>query len=215
VARRRAVVVGGALALIVVAALLVRGCLEARQERAFEDYVQEAASLVSESSQEGEALFELLEDPTDLTAVEVQNTLNGLSVDAERLTERGETAEPPDELADAHDLVVQMLELRRVGLEGISSDIPAALGDEQRDEAIEAIAIEMRSFLASDVIYADQAAPTIEEVLDREELAAEVDDLPDGQFLPDIEWLQPDRVDEAIAEIPTSDESAAEEPVAP
>ena len=199
---------------MIAAALLVRGCLDARKERAFEDYVQEASSLVAESSQEGEALFELLEDPSDLTAVDVQNTLNGLSVDAERLVERAGAADPPDELADAQGLIVQMLELRRDGLEGISRDIPAALGDEQRDEAIEGIAAEMQSLLASDVIYADQAAPAIGETLAREELAAEVEGLPDGAFLPGIEWLQADRIEEAIDEIPASEgeaEDAAEE----
>jgi hypothetical protein len=203
--------IGASLALVVIAALLVRGCLEARKERAFEDYVQEASSLVAESGQEGEALFELLEDPSDLTAVDVQNTLNGLSVDAERLVERAAEAEPPDELADAHALIVQLLELRRDGLEGVSREIPAALGDEQRDEAIAAMATEMQSFLASDVIYADQAAPRIEEALDQEELGTEVEDLPEGQFLPDIEWLAPDRVAEAIADIPTSEGDATEE----
>lgn len=209
--RRRATGIGGGLLLLVAAALLVRGCLEARQERAFEDYVQEASSLVAESSQEGEALFELLDDPSDLTAVDVQNTVNGLSVDAERLVERAETADAPDEVADAQELIVQMLELRRSGLEGISQELPAALGDEQRDDAIEGLAGEMHSFLASDVIYADQAAPSIEEALEREELAAEVDDLPGGRFLPGIEWLQPDRVEEAIDAIPTSEGGATEE----
>lgn len=177
--------------------------------------MQEASSLVSESGQEGEALFELLEDPSDLTAVDVQNTLNGLSVDADRLVERAEEAEPPDELAESHDLIVQTLRLRRDGLEGVSSEIPAALGDEQRDEAIEAIAGEMRSFVASDVVYADEAAPGIEEALEREDLGAQVEGLPETPFVPEIEWLQPDRVEEAIAEIPTSEGGAAEEPVVP
>ena len=67
------------------------------------------------------------------------------------------------------------------------------------------MAIEMRSFLASDVIYADQAAPGIEEELDREELAAEIEDLPEGQFLPDVEWLGRAGGRGRSAKIPTSE----------
>lgn len=203
--RRRATVVVIAVLLIVAAGLLVRGCLDARQQRAFEDYIQEASSLVAESTQESETLFELLEDPGDLTAVDVQNTLNGLSVDAERLVERAEAADAPDELAGSKDLVVQVLELRAGGLDGISRDIPAALGDEQRDDAIDAIASEMQSLLASDVIYSRQVTTGVEDALEEEELTDEVEQLPEGQFLPGIEWLEPRRVEEAIEAIPTSE----------
>lgn len=217
---RRTFAIGASLVLLIAAALLVRGCLDARQERAFEDYVQETSSLVSESDQEGEALFELLQDPGDLTAVEVQNSVNGLSVDAERLVERAEAAEPPDELSGAHDVIVQMLDLRRSGLEHVSEELPTALGDEEREEAIDAIAFDMQTFLASDVVYSSQAVPVIEEALVQQGLAEQIAELPEGEFLPSIEWLQPERVEEAIDEIPTSEgdatgEGAADEEVAP
>lgn len=189
---------------MILGALLVRGCLDARQERAFQDYVQEVSSLVAESGQESESLFELLEDPGDLGAVDVQNNLNGLSVDAQRLVERAGAADPPDELAEAQEALVQTLELRRDGLGGIARDIPAALGDEQRDEAIESIAREMRAFLASDVIYERQTVPRIEETLEEEELTEEVEGLPEGQFLPALDWLRPKAVAEAVDQIRVS-----------
>jgi hypothetical protein len=201
VARRRAIGIAGGVIAVILGALLVRGCLDARQERAFQDYVQEVSSLVAESGQESEALFELLEDPRDLGAVDVQNSLNGLSVDAQRLVERAGGADPPGELSEAQERVVQTLELRRDGLGGIAQDIPAALGDEQREEAIESIASQMQSFLASDVIYTRQAVPRIEEALDEEELTGEVDPIPEGQFLPDLDWLQADTVRAAVDQI--------------
>jgi len=189
--------------VVILAALLVRGCLDAREERGFEDYVQEVSSVIAESGQESEALFELLQDPGDLSAVDVQNTLNGLGVDAQRLVERAESADPPDQLTDTQDLVVQTLELRRDGLSGIAEGIPGALGDEQQDEAIEAIAADMQSFLASDVIYSQQAKPRIEEALAEQELEAEVDEPPDSQFLPEIDLLEPATVSDAVDQIRT------------
>ena len=203
VARRRAIGIGIGLLVVILAALLIRGCLDAREERAFEDYVQEVSSVLAESGQESEALFELLEDPGDLGAVDVQNTLNGLSVDAQRLVERAESTDPPDQRAESQELVVQTLELRRDGLTGIAEGIPGALGDEQQDEAIEAIAADMQSFLASDVIYSQQAKPRIEDALAEQELAGEVDELPDSQFLPEVDLLEPATVGEAVDQIRT------------
>jgi hypothetical protein len=203
VARRRAIGIGGGVVVVILAALLVRGCLDAREERGFEDYVQEVSSVIAESGQESEALFELLQDPGDLSAVDVQNTLNGLGVDAQRLVERAESADPPDQLTETQDLVVQTLELRRDGLSGIAEGIPGALGDEQQDEAIEAIAADMQSFLASDVIYSQQAKPRIEEALAEQELEAEVDEPPDSQFLPEIDLLEPATVSDAVDQIRT------------
>jgi hypothetical protein len=200
--------------LLILAALLVRGCLDAREERAFEDYVQEVSSVVAESGQESEALFELLENPGDLGAVDVQNTLNGLGVDAQRLVERAESAEPPDELTEAQEDVVQALELRQDGLSGIAEGIPGALGDEQQEEAVEAIATDMQSFLASDVIYARQVAPQIEEALAEQELEAKVEPLPESQFLPDIEWLEASRVEDAVSQI-RADGGDADEQASP
>jgi hypothetical protein len=201
---RRTVAFLVAVVAVVGIILLIRGCLNAREERGFEDYAQEVTSLVSESSQESEALFELFDDPGDLGAVDVQNSINGLSVDAQRLVERAQAADPPGELRPAHASLLLTLELRRSSLEGIARELPTALGDEQRDEAVARIARDMRGFLASDVIYKERTAPNLTEALETQDLAGAVEDLPDSQFLPDIEWLDPSTVKEAVSRVDSS-----------
>ena len=205
---RRAVAVTLGLIGIIAVILLIRGCLNARAERDYEDYAQEVTSLVSESSQESEALFEILEDPGAVGgAVDVQNTLNGLSVDAQRLVERAEGADPPGALAGTQDSLMLTLELRQESLEGIARELPTALGDEQRDEAIDAIAEALRGFLASDVIYAERTAPSLDEALRAEGLAPAGSDLPESEFLPDIAWLEPETVRDAISQIDAAEET--------
>ncbi len=198
---RRTVAFLVALVAIVAVILLVRGCLDAREERGFEDYAQEATSLISESSQESEALFELLDDPGDQGAVDVQNSVNGLSVDAQRLVERAQAADPPAELRAAQTNLLLTLELRRSSLEGIARELPTALGDEQRDEAVARIARDMRGFLASDVIYQERAAPNLTKALEAQDLAGAIEDLPDSKFLPDTTWLDPGTVKEAVGRV--------------
>lgn len=191
------------LVFVILAAVLVRGCLDARQERAYESYIQEVASLSAESAQESEAVFELLQNPGEQEQVDVQNALNGFSLDAQRLVEQARTVEPPDELAEPHERFQLTLELRATGLEDLANQLPSALGDEQEEEAIESIARDMRSFLASDVVFDDQVVPQIQETLEQEELADVVVDIPESQFLPGIEWLNPETVGDAIAKLDT------------
>lgn len=212
---RRGLAVAAGLLVLVLAVLLVRGCLDRQQQRAFEEYLQEVSALAAESRQESEALFQLLEDPGDLSAVDVQNTLNGLSVDSQRLAERAADVEPPTELADVHEQIVLALELRQDGLEGVASQIPSALGDEQREEAVAAIADEMRAFLASDVVLAERALPRIEQRLEDEELQDAVTiEVPSDPFLPGVEWLQDETVKEAASGIRSADGGAEDEEAA-
>jgi hypothetical protein len=203
---RRTVAFLVALVAIVLVILLVRGCLDAREERGFEDYAQEATSLISESSQESKALFELLDDPGDQGAVDVQNSVNGLSVDAQRLVERAQAADPPPELRPAQANLLLTLELRRSSLEDIARELPTALGDEQREEAVARIARDMRGFLASDVIYQERAAPNLREALEAQDLAGAVEDLPDSEFLPDTSWLEPETVKRAVGRVDSGSE---------
>ena len=93
----------------------------------------------------------------------------------------------PDELSDAQDELLQSFELRRDGLAGIAEDIPTALGNEGRNDAIERIATEMEAFLASDVLY-DRARAEIQGVLAEEEIGEKVGA---SRFLPEpVErWL--------------------------
>src|SRR5690606_22446700 len=72
-------------------------------------------------------------------------------------------------------------------LAGVAESIPAALGKRGRDEALERITTEMRTLLASDVIYARGRAAA-RAVLAEEEIGGRVER---SQFLPEpVEvWL--------------------------
>ncbi len=82
---------------------------------------------------------------------------------------------------------MQAFELRRDALAGIADDIPTALGDEGRSEAINRISGDMRAFLASDVLYA-RAKSAVESGLVDQDVSGKV---PDSVFLPEPidRWL--------------------------
>jgi hypothetical protein len=185
---RRVIALGIGVLIIVLLLLAVRGCLNARKERGFENYASDLSSIAAQSNQLSSEFFTRLEDPpnnTDELSLEAQIAAD--RGNAEALLQRVEGLDTPDELSNAQAELVEAFELRRDALAGIAEDIPIALGDEDRNEAIDRIASDMRSFLASDVLYA-RARDQIVAVLADEGINEKV---PESVFLPEPvdRWL--------------------------
>jgi hypothetical protein len=90
-----------------------------------------------------------------------------------------------------------VLNLRQEGLQKIADQIPAALGRGQTSEAaINKIAAEMQSFLASDVVYQARTAPLIKDALDKNGISGQ--QIASSQFMPNVSWLSPATVGDAL-----------------
>ena len=184
--RRRlfALVIGAVVLVLLLFA--IRGCLDARKERSFENYLRDLSALVSTSNQLSAEFFARLEDPGETSASDFTAQLGSSRGTGEDLLQRAEGLDPPGDLSEAQEDLVLAFELRRDGLSSIVEQIPTALGNEGRGEAFGQIALDMRQFLASDVLYA-RAKTGIEEALAEEDLPGEV---PSSVFLTDTDrWL--------------------------
>jgi hypothetical protein len=199
---RRTIAVGGGVLALILLVLFVRGCLDARQERAIEDYADNATVLVRDSNGQSQELFDLLQGSGGPDrAVDAQNTVNGFRVQSAAIVDRARDLDVPDEVSQAHGYLLEALEFRRDGLARIADDLPDALGDESRRQGSEGVARQMQVFLASDVIYAGRFRPALAEALEEQDLSGV--QVPESAFIPDIEWLQPDRVASAITQLRT------------
>jgi hypothetical protein len=202
-ARRLGAVAVGILVLILLV-LGIRGCLNARKERAFENYARDLTTIVQESQQQSETFFGRFEGDENLTELNFETEVRADRSNAEQLVSRAESLDPPGELDGAQDEVVDAFELRRDGLAAIADNIGAALGDENTTEARDEIVVHMEDFLASDVLYR-QARDEINTVLEEEDIEEAV---PKSEFyprdddgVPDPEWLDPNSVSENLAGI--------------
>lgn len=195
----------GLIAVVVILILFfgIRACADARKVQGFQDYVADVGELVDASNQQGGTLFGLLEDPGTATAVDLQNTVNGLRVEAEQLVERARGIKTPKELQPAQDFLLETLTFRSDGLRGTADNLPAALGDEIPDEATTDIAGQMQNFLASDVIYSQRVIPAIQLAANEGNVITRIGTLPDSKFLPDVKWLTETDVSDALAGIGT------------
>jgi hypothetical protein len=194
--RRLIAVVAGVL-LVVLIVLGVRSCLDARQERQFENYVRDLNSLTSESQQLSEGFFARLDDPERLSELNFEAEVKADRGAAEGLVSRAQNLDAPGELSAAQADVVLAFELRRDGLAAISDQIGTALGEEGSEEATAAIAEDMQYFVAGDVLYR-RAQEQINAVLAEQEIRGEA---PASLFLPEIDWLDETTVAEALAQI--------------
>lgn len=192
-----------ALGLIVLVLLVfgVRGCLDARQDRAARDYVRSLQALTQESAQISKDFFSVIDDPGELTPLDFESEIKSNRGALETLVNRAEKLDAPDEMSEAQEAVVLTYELRRDAVRSIAGNIAKALGREGRKEAVSEIAGQMQALLASDVIYSQRAVPEIQRALKRREIDGV--EVPRSRFLPSdgIEWLNPNRVGEALSAV--------------
>ncbi len=189
---RRGVALGGGLLLLVLLLFLVNSCRSSAKENGLKDYNREVASIARESeTQVGRPFFGLFSGDAPGSARDVQTGVAGLRTEADDQLKRAERIDTPDEMTPAQRSLLIALELRRDGLEFIAGRVRTAVGDQgdAADEATTAIAGQMQSFLASDVIYRARVQPLIKSALDKAEIGGQ--DIPGSKFLPDIAWLSP------------------------
>jgi hypothetical protein len=192
---RRAVGVGAVVLILILIVLGIRGCLNARKERGFENYARDLNAIVAQSDQLSQDFFGKLSDPGNLSALSFEAEIKSYRGSAEALASRVEDLDTPDELKGAQVELELAFELRRDALIGISDQISTALGNQGRNQAVNSIAGYMNYFLASDVLY-ERARSQINTELDDQGIAEQI---PESVFLPEQRWLDPLEVSSALA----------------
>jgi hypothetical protein len=194
---RRAVGVGVIVLFLILIVLGIRGCLNARKERGFENYARDLNAIAAQSDQLSTDFFGRLGDPGNLTALSFEAEISSYRGSAENLATRVEDLDAPDELKGAQSELELAFELRRDALIGISEQIGNALGTRDGNDAEASIAGYMRYFLASDVLY-ERARGQINAELEDQGIS---ETAPESIFLTEERWLDPLEVSSALAPV--------------
>jgi hypothetical protein len=195
---RRGIAAAAAVLTLILLVLGVKGCLNARKDRAFRDYAADVRALVQTSNNQTKSLFVTLTKPRSREALDVQNEINAQATDAEQLVQRAKGTDHPDELSAAQQWLVTTLEFRRDALKQIAQRIPTALGQRGRKAAIDEIAGQMQAFLASDVIYSQRAILALQREFQHRDIN---ESFPSSQSLNDFAWLDPTTVDDRLSKL--------------
>jgi uncharacterized repeat protein (TIGR01451 family) len=189
---RRRIAAGAAVVLLIIVVLVINGCLKSQKKQSLKDYNHDVSELAQDSvTQVSQPLFVALTGAASKSALEVDNQINQLRIQAQELAGRAKKLSAPGEMSGAqHDLLLTF-DLRLEGMEKMTTLVPKALGGQAKQTST-AIAGDMEIFLASDVIYSQRVAPLIQETLANTGITGL--STASSRFLPNIGWLEPNTV---------------------
>jgi len=190
---RQAALLLGAIVILILIVIAFRGCLNARKERSYENYVSDLSSITAQNEQLSSNFFDTLENKNSGSAGDIgfEGEVNGDKGTSQELLDRAEGLDAPDDIKGAQEQVVLSFELRHDALEGIAAQLQGlSAGGKEADKAGESIYTQMKVLSASDILYA-RAQDQIEQALVDNDVTV-ADGVPDSRFLPkDPNYLDP------------------------
>lgn len=197
--QRQIVLIGGAIAVFIILALLVNSCQSSRKENALKDYNRSVTEIAADSDKVGQDFFAALDAAPGGTDVQVR--VSALRLTADELVKRAKALHPRSELSRAQSSLELVLDLRAAGLRKIADKLPGALvqgrdNAQGVETALSQIAGQMEQFLASDVIWSQRTAPYIRDAL--RDAGIRGQNVTISRFLPNLGWLSKDAVAERL-----------------
>jgi CARDB protein len=197
---RRLLALGGALVVLILIVLGVKGCLDARARGALSDYSRDVKQILVETSQTSKDFFGKLEEPGGLSVTEFTGQVDADRSAMTNYQTRIDGLSAPGELGNAQKSLELVYTLRASAMEKIAEKMPTALGEAGAAKATAAIAKQMQTLLAADVIYESVTRPEINGKLADEGIDGA--DVPKNTFVPDgTKWLDEAEVASALGSV--------------
>ncbi len=203
------------MVVLILIVLGVHSCQISQRNSALKDYNNSVSSIMQQSVNTGKTLFgQLTSGSSNATAL--QNQINEDRVQADAQLQKAQGLSAPDEMKAAQQDVVLSLQQRRDGIADTAKQIQPALGQSTRQDAINAIAVDMARFYSSDIVYKLYAAPLIAGAFNAAGIAvggANGQVIYGGQFLPDVQWVLPSFIASQLhVSLPSSGSSTGGKP---
>lgn len=203
---RRAAALGVGLLILILLALAVRGCLNARQDRAIRDYVRDVSSIVNETNQTAATFFERLGNRGTLSVTEFVDEVNADRSAVDNYRSRIDSLDAPGDMARAQAALEDVYEMRASAMNTIAEQLRTALGEQGRERALQRITRQMSVLYSSDFMYTLLAQSRINQVL--EERGIGDTEAPASQFVPEgTTWLDEQQVSSALGVSSTGGEA--------
>jgi hypothetical protein len=187
---RRAIGLTGIVVVVILIVLGVHSCEVSQRNSSLKDYSNSVATLIAKSNQTGKSLFNALSGASGASnATALQTQVNGFLQDTRSQLNQGKALDVPNEMRVAQQDLVLALQMRRDGVSNIAGQIQQALSKSASGDASKSIAAEMARLYGSDVVYTDYSAPAIVRALHGVGIFGQP--IASGQFVTDIQWLQP------------------------
>jgi CARDB protein len=180
-----------AILVVVLLVFAVQSCRGSQKQETYEDYMEDVGAVATESQRIGNQLNGVLTDPA-AGLDEIQEQLSGLAQRQEQGVTQAEAIDPPGPLRDIHPSMIEALQLRVSGLEGLERAFQRTSQIRNAGIAGRTLSAQARRLVASDVVWDDLFKEPARLVLEDQDVT--------GVQVPDSNFIRtPDRVATASA----------------
>jgi hypothetical protein len=176
-----------AILIVVLLVFWVQSCQSAGKEKTYKDYMTKVSEVAASSQQIGRDLSQALL-AQGLKEAQVEQKIAGLARQEQLDIDRARQITPPGTLRDEHNALIQALQYRVSGLNGLASALAATSSTKDTTRAASVLAGQMQRLLASDVIYDDSFKGPAEAELNRQGVTGT--NSSGGPLVPDSNFLQ-------------------------
>jgi hypothetical protein len=131
---RLAALIAGGILLAVVLVLWISSCREDQKAQAYEDYMSSVGRVAGQSAEVGTRLNQLV-FTAGIEVEDLQTQLDGLRTEQSQTVRRAEEIDPPGPLRRQHQELIEALELRVSGLNGLARALSQVSGLETGADA--------------------------------------------------------------------------------
>jgi CARDB protein len=201
---RLGVLIAGAIVLAVILILVVNSCRNNQKVSAYENYVESVSTIAAQSEELGKQLNTQLTTP-GITLEALRGDVDGLRQQQEQILRRAQDLEPPGPLIEQQQALVETMQFRVNGLDGLATGLEQVAQTSNADESGQLLASQAQRLVASDVIYADAFQSPTETVL--EEQGVSNVPVPASKFVQNPEFGSPTQWKQTVARLTQSPES--------
>jgi len=140
--------------LVVVFGLLIQSCSSASKHDAYASYMDDVGKLATQSTANGKSLSTVLTTP-GLSVAQIETRLRGLSDQEQQNVTAAENLNPPGRLRDENQHLVEALQLRVSGIDGLASTFQKTVGSKSTTADSALLAAQGLRLTASDVVWDD------------------------------------------------------------
>ena len=177
---RLAGLIVGAIVIAIALVFGIKACRDDGAQGEYDDYLESASAVASQSSNVGGQLSELL-TTTGLTLDDLQSGLAGLAEQQAQVVERTGQLTPPSPLLREQESLLEAMQLRESGLRGLEQAAAQLQPSADPEEAGATLAEQGSRVVAGDVVYDDLFKARSEEVLRQEGISGVA--VPESVFL--------------------------------
>jgi hypothetical protein len=183
-----------AILVVVLLVIWVQSCQETGKDKTYKSYMAKVSDVSGSSAQIGKQLSSVLL-AQGLKEAQVEQKVAGLARQEQLDVQRARAITPPGSLRDEHQALIQALQFRVSGLNGLASALAATANVKDSTRAGTVLASQMQRLLASDVIYEDSFKAPAAAELDRQGVTGTNESggplVPDSNFLQSSELVTP------------------------